>query len=341
MSLINLQKETCSGEANRFDDRGARNASVELLRLLLMFGIVLLHVIGFGGWCRRGYWDVLRPCVDGFVFISGYYGIRFASSKILKLIGVGVWCAIVSVVLRGLIVNVSFEGLLPDVSYSLSKGYWFLWSYIVMTCFAPLVNLAVVRFDENKTVLCTLMILVFGYSYLDMMPLLRGRLPMPFGFGQSSFFTLLGVYIAARVFSELKIERYISKSVLAVGLIVSLTLCWFGVSHYHSPFAVSLAAFVFVLFKRIKISGSFRRFVLFCTPSLFSIYLLHQTIRGWNFIVPGMRWCVESVGLPIQLAWIIVASGVFLFGLSVDLLRRLVVYGIRRLGLWVLGTNKE
>lgn len=73
-----------------------RNQSVELLRVLLMLGICGIHVAAFmgGGW---KYLDkTLWPCVVAFVFISGYYGVKFSVKKVVRLCGMGVWCAIVA-----------------------------------------------------------------------------------------------------------------------------------------------------------------------------------------------------------------------------------------------------
>ena len=66
-----------------------RDGNVELFRVLLTFGIVWLHSIGFGmpgkeEWLR----SMLLPCVVGFVFISGWYGVRFSFKKIVRLYGV-------------------------------------------------------------------------------------------------------------------------------------------------------------------------------------------------------------------------------------------------------------
>ena len=46
-----------------------REGSIELLRIVLMFGICLLHSITQAGHCIRGFDNVLHSCVDGFVFV--------------------------------------------------------------------------------------------------------------------------------------------------------------------------------------------------------------------------------------------------------------------------------
>lgn len=76
-----------------------RDGSVECYRVFLMFGICLLHVLFFGHFDRPFVHNVLKFCVVGFVFISGYYGIRFSWKKIVRLYGVGIYCAAVAAVI--------------------------------------------------------------------------------------------------------------------------------------------------------------------------------------------------------------------------------------------------
>ena len=79
-----------------------RDTSIECYRVVLMFGIVLLHTITQCGFCRRGLDNMLSTCVDSFVFISGYYGIRFTFSKAVRLVSIGIFCAAVVSLCSGL-----------------------------------------------------------------------------------------------------------------------------------------------------------------------------------------------------------------------------------------------
>ena len=78
-----------------------RNMSLELMRLCMVFGIVLLHVItqsGYlevGGPFTRKFINLLYPCVAGFVFLSGYFGIRFSWGKVMRLVGLFVFYVLV------------------------------------------------------------------------------------------------------------------------------------------------------------------------------------------------------------------------------------------------------
>ena len=66
--------------------KNTRNSTIELSRIFLMLGICLLHCITQGGHVCRGLDNLLLSCVTGFVFISGYFGLSFKISKIIRLI---------------------------------------------------------------------------------------------------------------------------------------------------------------------------------------------------------------------------------------------------------------
>lgn len=75
-----------------------RDCSIELYRVILMFGIVLLHTVGKGDVRAPWIGCLLKFCVTGFVFISGYFGIKFSWGKIGRLYAVAAFCALAGAV---------------------------------------------------------------------------------------------------------------------------------------------------------------------------------------------------------------------------------------------------
>ena len=118
-----------------------RNPSIELYRVGLMLGICLLHSISFGLFKCAWVSNILASCVVGFVFISGWFGVKFSWYKLLKLYGIGQYAALVFGLLSWLVGDVdSFCGGLMLGWHKLTHGFWFLHAYAVMMMFAPLVN---------------------------------------------------------------------------------------------------------------------------------------------------------------------------------------------------------
>ena len=108
-----------------------RNASLELFRIVMMLGICWLHCSQQGGLFQETRWIYrdMRPCVVGFVFLTGYFGMSFKLSKAFKLTGVCLWCALISVLLRNIAVGSALGmSVVWDVGSSFVKGYWFFWA---------------------------------------------------------------------------------------------------------------------------------------------------------------------------------------------------------------------
>ena len=62
-----------------------RNVGIELFRILMMLGIVAVHVCGHSDFVSVRLRNLATTCIVGFVMISGYFGIRFAPSKLIRL----------------------------------------------------------------------------------------------------------------------------------------------------------------------------------------------------------------------------------------------------------------
>lgn len=137
-----------------------RNASIELYRVALMLGITILHAAyvssGTSHWLNTG----LQWCVDGFVFITGYFGCRFDRKKVVRLYATAFWCGLVVVagwclfshmeicdqhwlesIGFGDIPKWGAVGFVREWVRSL-RDPWFLNAYVLMLCLVPIVNCA-------------------------------------------------------------------------------------------------------------------------------------------------------------------------------------------------------
>lgn len=301
-----------------------RNNSIEVLRCLLMFGIVLLHCCSQGPIKLMILYRLCMSCVTGFVFISGYFGIKFSWQKLVALIATAIYCAAISF---------GGECLLglggSDFGFweYLISGNWFLWAYMCLMMFAPMIERAFGNSTGGKAEwrwCLPLLIMVFGWCFLTGMPVVGKFLPKPVGFGTHTFLMMIGVYVAARLFRQYNVERWLVGWKLWVSLVVGGSLCVVGFSHYDSPVSFVFMACLFVAFKRMEF-GRFGPFASLIAPSMFSVYLLHWSPLGLRFL----RWA-EDYGIALlggggELV-IALVTAAFLFVISVvlDTPRRLV-----------------
>ena len=327
----------------------SRNSAIELYRILLMFGIVILHAAyiskGAGSfhWLNTG----MSWCVDGFVFITGYFGCRFSWQKIVRLYGTAIWCGLVIVSLWFLIakygclrVEVMEEiGIAEAAGWTLFdflkavinhiNGSWFLHAYVLMMCMVPLVNLVIDKCTASEfAILSTpFLIAVFGWGLATELPILHSYVPKSPGLGSMTGLTLLGCYIFGRLYRLYEDRLNFKIHILLLSLIFLLLLDTLGygwLGRYASPFAVLTASVVFTLFKGRSIPIGLSKCVLWVSPSMFAVYMLH----GYTPCLNLMRyWVGLRDGISLDVA--LVASAMLMF------LSCVLIDGLTRLGLFI------
>ena len=303
-----------------------RNANIELYRCLLMFGICLIHAIGYYG--AEWHWlsSAFMWCVPGFVFITGYFGCRFSVGRLTRIYGVALWCFLVSMFVLNTIFGGNIFACLQD-AWSAFLGNWFIHAYVVLIMTAPIVDAAILGLGKEEGFSAVLKVfgpflfLVFMWSYLAGFNATKLFIPRSPGLTGHSGWTLVGVYIAARIFRTMHLEERIP-TWLAGGLFVSsIVLSMLKVGQYNSLVALVAAASGFALFNRLRLNGLAAKIVLFASPSMFSVFLMHANgfvlghIKQWDDFFNGYVGC-------LPLSFLVVALLIFTSGLLLDMPRR-------------------
>lgn len=308
--------------------RRCRDSSVELFRIFLAVGIIGIHAANTKvcpiGWIfNSSLW-----CVDGFVFISGWYGIRFAPSKIFRLWGTGLSCAAIGVCATCL-VDADFCFFWPRF-WNVFCSYWFLHAYVVLLLVSPLINQV---FESKRTresdlvaVSCALPILFlcFCWSYLNKVPLVRDvPIPYPVGLGTYIWLTLAAVYIFARLVRRFSLLDVLGSKRIFWAFVVALPLAACGFGEYDSPVAPIIALAVFASIKKIRLGPLVSRAVGVVSVSAFSVYLIQDPFFRWPYISRFQEWLMQYC--PNRYAvWTCSVLVVLLVCLVLDIFRRMV-----------------
>ena len=296
-----------------------RNYAIDLLRALMMLGIVLLHVFAQPErWaeCHRIVYALL-PCVVVFTFISGYYSIRFSWWKLVKLYGV----ALYGLAVVGLMLDVPVSDLICAF-----KAYWFLHAYAILVCFAPLINMGFDRISGGGVIYLPILAIVFGWGLLANMAFTNHFVPFAPELTAKSGVTLMGVYIAARFYRkhEERIDRLpILWFVVLLPVLVAICtigLGWFG--NYNSPIALAIAMCVFHLVKKIRLPQAVGRLAVIMAPSVFCVYILHANEATYAVLDRGVNMLAQSIG-SVMLACILISILAFGACLLLDVPRRI------------------
>lgn len=159
-----MQAHNCGASHAEAKTRTARNSNVEMLRIVIMFGILLWHVTmhGYGmakelpaehGFMNSLCIALFVPCVNLFVLISGYYGIKLKLSSIARFEAQAVFYSYAIAV----VMYFAFHDLgAPLITVSLpvlGKRWWFLTTYLMLTLAAPVLNEGVKRLTKRQLLL--------------------------------------------------------------------------------------------------------------------------------------------------------------------------------------------
>lgn len=141
-----------------------RNSSLDMLRVVSMWMVIVLHSLGHGGvlndqnnieyyvvWLMESFSYVAVNC---FILLSGYFlaGAKFKSKRIVNVIiqtfTYSIMCLVIETFfLKG---KISFTNLFKSLEPIGTKAYWFMTNYIIMLLLSPLLNQIVENIDTLK-----------------------------------------------------------------------------------------------------------------------------------------------------------------------------------------------
>ena len=353
--------------AGIIDARNERNYGIDSLRIVSMFMVVLVHLLGHGGLAESvekysleffivyllGY--AAKCSVDCFVLISGYVGI-FAKHRYSSL--AQLW---LKVLFYSVGITLIFELLRPEVVGKknlilsffpiLSNQYWYFTSYFFLFLFMPFLNAAINNVGR-KRLLLTLSVIVLLTSVvypLTMAAAGSDYLRLSGGYSVLWFMILylVGAYI--RKYGFLRNVRriwFILSFVVSVILTLGskLAIGFFSMrifstvkydslyTHYQSVTILISALSLLLIFERTDFKGVWRKIIAAISPLSFGVYLIHDNnlIRE-NLIKDRFAGMAEYPAVVMALSITASALCVFAVCIGIDGIRELLfrVLGVR------------
>ena len=277
-----------------------RNEGVDALRLLAMFGVVVLHIAGEifvstqgARHAAAGLLETLTYCaVDCYAMISGYVGYTekkrgLRLSKYAKM-----WLQVafysVGLTLIGMLIpgHEVGRGMLIRSLFPVATGqYWYFCAYSGVFFMMPYLNALVRALDERE--MCGLLLTVFGLfscyatlaaRYKDMFVLDQG-----YSFAWLTLLYLVGACMkrkgAAEKMSVGKLLAVFAGCVLVmwgVGVLLLPVRDAAILISYISPLVVMAAAALVICFAKLQIGPNMRGLVRSFAPAAFGVYLIHE-----------------------------------------------------------------
>lgn len=328
-----------------------RNVSLDVLRCLLMFGVVFQHsfalckINGCIPYCMYPIaFALTRPSVDGFTSISGWYGVRCSVWKLIKLICLIFFIGTVHHLIGecGRFVCGDFYrakygiDLVREHWAGLSfecYRYWYLGAYIKLLILSlalnPFMDWILKRCGKvGLIILCSGVVLI---SYVSLFWC---------DWASHSSRTVIFIYIITRGLVLLGFPQFlqgcrVKKLVLAAVVLLLFVeivinahykLGW-NVGDYRSPFTILTGIALVSFFSLLEFNreGALGKMCSLIAPSMVVVYMLH-----WNFLKtwlsPLPHIIVNEFNFIHPVAALLMSSGVvFLICCALDLLRREVI----------------
>lgn len=256
-----------------------RNSNIELLRIVVMFYVLILHVNLKGIW---GNIEVDFPilnvfsifieafaviAVNCFVLISGYFGIKFNLKTFFRLISQCIFYNVIIYVTISLLNN-NFDLISLLRESVIFSHWWFVKSYILLIIFSPILNEAILKLDKKTLSIVLILLLVLRPNNINffLLYLIGGFIHRFFALNNMKSFRIYFIVF------------YITISTI---LGVILLVCKFigGIQYgpyiigYNSLFIIFSSISFFFIFLLLKVENSLINSI---ATSSFAVYLIHE-----------------------------------------------------------------
>jgi hypothetical protein len=308
-----------------------RDSNMELFRIIAMILVMIDHAgfLSLGVPCK--YDSIIEPigvvsrfftqsisvvCVNLFVLLSGWYGIRIKKLKLFELIfqvlffSVLVYCLFLFFNFKTYF-NIDKAGTILLIHPS---DYWFVKSYLLLILLTPALNLFVEKVDVRifRNVLIAFFSLQFIYGWL----FLYGIQDFQGGYSVVSF---AGLYMLSRYLRLYPIKKlqfnigiyfilFFIVSLFITFLSFLLTRLGYCITGrlftYTSPFIIFESILLLLAFSKMKFKNNVINWI---ASSCLAVYLLHSNelflrpfygkiIRNWYFNDNTIYFFIHTIG---------------------------------------------
>lgn len=314
-----------------------RDSNIELLRIVLMVMVILHHLIikcDPDSWNKTLLFTLVNTfaiiAVNCFIFISGYYGIKFKLKSLVSFIFQGIFYSVGAYIIYNLLLSPENFSLVDLVKRFLPLTYplwWFLNAFVGVYILSPFINKGIEALKAYQAGALILILLYLSCSY----PITGNNF---YGGGGYGLFTMLLIYIIARYCGKyipyikraipIHICIYLLTFTLVMGgvLLGKEDFAWRLMS-YNSPLVILGAVFFFYCFKKLKLKS---RIINKIAPLTFGVYLIHETPDNRFILKNIIQQVNNAIDNPILMfiALIAVAIIVFLICAGIEKIRQLI-----------------
>lgn len=286
---------------------------IDLLRIVAMFMIVVLHILGPGGILENTnllsinynigwFLEIASYCsVNCYALISGYVG-RNAEYKYKNIILLWLRVLFYTLLITMLFAvfsreKVGGQEVINAIFPVMRKQYWYFTQYFCMFFLIPIVNYGINSIEIRKLhVIIGTNIVIFS-----VLPTIIREDIFHLENGYSAYWLLI-LYIIGAYIDRIELSKRITRIQALLGYVSMVIITWLSkigiewvtyrlcgepkgrllLVNYTSPTILMASIFLIILFSEINVKGIFKKIVLFFAPSAFSVYLIHTNKLIWK-----------------------------------------------------------
>lgn len=332
-----------------------RNMGIELLRIVAMFSIIVLHVLGQGGVLNKApalsknyeaAWFLEILCyygVPAYAIITGYVSNKakfYATNLVYLWLQVFFYNILAIVIFLALGIG-SIGPMISMTIFPISQEcYWYFTAYAGAFFFIPAIKLVIEKLDKPYHDLLFYAIIIF-WSVATIVP---GNNAIVAWNGASFAWILACIYIGAYM-SKYQIFMKLSKAMLFTIYIVSMIITFaskylieviYGAPNWHidrgnilisynSPTVLLASMAMVVLFSKIDVNNGVKKVVRLVAPLTFGVYLSNCQPMVFTYLMAGRF--NEYTTYPVWkllICTICSALVIFLIGIAIDAIRKFI-----------------
>ena len=337
-----------------------RNYGIDLLRLISMFYVVVLHVLGKGGILKAAEVGSAQYSVAWFMelwaygavnifgIISGYVGFSEKEKKFnyanyiimwLQVVVIGVGAALVFYLKDPeLVTKKELWKLCFPVTNDL---YWYFSAYTGLVFLIPLLNAAVrsrSRESLAKSFIALCLVFAVFSAFADRFELGRGY----------SLMWLIVLYLLGAMMKKCQIGQHVSAPAAFGGIVACCVMAWlwrmYGLkftvfdikvtqslpANYLAITSLVGAIFHVIAFSKLRFPAFMQKFIAFAAPGAFTVYLLNNQMHIWRNVMTGKFAHLSAEPVPEMTLRVLAFSLVFVaVSVLVDWTRQKVFFLLR------------
>ena len=314
-------------------EKRERQSNIELLRILVMLGVVVLHMNLYGlkmatefsgKFIFMHFTESLFICaVNVFVLITGYFSYKINKISVRKIIEL-----IVEVILVKETLYIAYSILqrtpisLSTIITNLIPNNYFVILYCVLLCMAPFISklFGVLCEKQRKYFVCSILIVFSFYTFMT--DALEAISRTSFAginsiglYGDQQGYTIINFMLLFIVGAYLRITnvQYNLKNSIALYMVstmliffaalVSVRYSFTQISYnYNNPLVIFQAVGLFMIFKNLSIGSN--KIINVLAKSSFMTYLIHPAILvlipfDKMMTLPAYLYIIVSILVPI------------------------------------------